>query len=64
MFAMMATAFGGFSLKTYLVEVFDNRDQYGGGMPCLQFEATCRREAYETIFECLGININIKEESI
>ena len=51
-------------MKTYLVEVFDNRDQYGGGMPCLQFEATCRREAYETIFESMGININIKEESI
>jgi hypothetical protein len=54
----------GESLKTYLVEVFDNRDQYGGGMPCLQFEATCRQEAYETIFESMGININIKEESI
>jgi hypothetical protein len=48
-------------LKTYLVEVFDNRDQYGGGMPCLQFEATSRREAYETIFESMGMNINIKE---
>jgi hypothetical protein len=51
-------------LKTYLVEVFDKKDQYGGGMPCLQFEATCRQEAYETIFESLGININMKDESI
>ena len=33
-------------------------------MPCLQFEATCKQEAYETIFESMGININIKEESI
>ena len=46
------------------MEVFDKKDQYGGGMPCLQFEATCRQEAYETILESLGININMKEESI
>lgn len=51
-------------MKTYLVEVFDKKDQYGGGMPCLQFEATCRQEAYETIFEILGMNINMREESI
>ncbi len=51
-------------MKTYLVEVFDKKDQYGCGMPCLQFEATCRQEAYETIFESLGINISMKEESI
>jgi hypothetical protein len=51
-------------LKTYLVEVFDSKDQYGGGMPCLQFEATCKQEAYETILENLGIDINMREESV
>lgn len=50
-------------MKTYLVEVFDNKDQYGGGMPCLQFEAQSEREAFEVAMESLGVYMKIGEPS-
>jgi len=50
-------------LRTYQVEVFDLKDQYGGGMPCLQFEAQSEREAFEVALESLGLCIKIGEPS-
>jgi len=50
-------------LKTYLVEVLDNKDQYDGGMPCLQFEATCEKEAHEIVMESLGIYMRMEVAS-
>lgn len=48
-------------MKTYLVEVFDNCDQDGGGMPCVQFEAQTMVEAYEVTLESLGVLMTMTE---
>jgi len=50
-------------LKTYLVEVFDKKDQYGGGMPVLQFEATCEKEAHQIIMESFGVYMTMESAS-
>ena len=47
-------------MKTYSVEVFDKRASYGFEMPVLQFEATSIEEAYETILESLGLNMEVR----
>ena len=45
------------------MEVFDLKDQYGGGMPGLQFEAQSEREAFEVALESLGLCMKIGEPS-
>lgn len=45
------------------MEVFDLKDQYGGGMPCLQFEAQSEREAFEVALESLGVCLKMGEPS-
>jgi hypothetical protein len=49
-------------MKTYSFEVFDRRDQYGMGMPSLQFTATSWKEAYETTLEALGARLECAGE--
>lgn len=45
------------------MEVFDLKDQYGGGMPCIQFEAQSEREAFEVALESLGVCLKMGEPS-